>query len=461
LKIGFTSVVIPSRDRPERLLKAVESVLGTAPDVEVILVLYTRDVESRAIVSGLVPDENIVLYPSTHLHTAELWNLGAAVASGEYLVTGADDLIFKPGWHEAARTAMDKMGGYGLVSLNLGLEFGFEVSATHYMVSRKYAVRRLGGCLMIPVYEHGFTDIEVSHRAFGDRRLVYEKDAVAEHLHPSAGTVEMDHIYEKGSSSNDRDEALYWERREAGFPDDFEPVLEYDEPPGWGTVAVAVRSYKFPEPDFIESWNPFLMTGLDNGDRVLRWARNAPNHVAANQLAGTFLANTACDSILFIDDDMTFEPDALRILRNSADNFDCDIVSGFFTFKTEPPHAVVYILSEEQPEMPEALGGEVYKAMSNVPDNSVIPVDAVGMAFTLIKRHVFEKLTQEHGPLWTVWFDWGKHSEGEDIRFSRRVREAGFTMAVDSNVKIRHVGRRSYGWEEHQQFVEQLENSHG
>ena len=111
--------------------------------------------------------------------------------------------------------------------------------------------------------------------------------------------------------------------------------------------------------------------------------------------------------------------------------------------------------------MPEALYGEKFNALAHIPDNSIVPVDAVGLAFTLVKRHVFESMLNEHGPEYTVWFDWGKHSEGEDIRFSRRCRQAGFSMAVDSGVKIGHAGRYVFGWTEHQQFVKQMEISNG
>ena len=183
--------------------------------------------------------------------------------------------------------------------------------------------------------------------------------------------------------------------------------------------------------------------------------------MVANQLAHTALENSGCDSILFIDDDMAFDSNALSILRDNVENWDYDAVQGFCTFKTEPPHAVVYKLAEEQPGLPESLGGEVYNALANIPDNSVVDVDAVGMAFTLIKRHVFESMIGEHGSGWTVWFDWGLHSEGEDIRFSRRCREKGYKLAVDTNCKIKHIGPRAYGWEEHQQLVTQLENNYG
>ena len=103
------SVVIPSQDRPEGLLRVVESVLSTARGVEVVLVLDEQDDESRAIVEPL--EHHLVIETvSGDLHTAERWNAGAAIASGDYFVVGADDIIFQDGWLEAALEAMRMIG---------------------------------------------------------------------------------------------------------------------------------------------------------------------------------------------------------------------------------------------------------------------------------------------------------------------------------------------------------------
>jgi hypothetical protein len=413
------------------------------------------DEASRAVLQGL---DVVWVYAPEDATTAERWNIGAAWGEGDLFVTGADDLVFLPGWAEAALVDMEKLNNYGIVALNPGLEFSFGTLASHFMASRKYLAMSQGGVLMPPVYKHGFCDVEVTYRATQRHRILYCEEAKVRHEHPYNGTAVKDAIYAKGAASKAEDEQLFIERKNACFPDDWEPVLDF-ESDGWGKIAIGLRSYKYPESAFFDSWTYFILAGLRKGDVVMRAARG-PHHIAANQLAHTFLSQSGCDSILFIDDDMAFDSNALSILRDNVDNWDFDVVMGFCTFKTEPPHAVVYYLSDEQPTMPEALGGEVYNALAHVPDNDVVDVDAVGMAFTLVKRHVFEAMINEHGTGWTTWFDWGKHSEGEDIRFSRRCRENGFSLAVDTNCKIKHIGHRAYGWTEHQQLVSQLENNY-
>ena len=180
--------------------------------------------------------------------------------------------------------------------------------------------------------------------------------------------------------------------------------------------------------------------------------------MAANAMVVEFLKSD-CDSLLMVDDDMILPQDALSKIRDNESNWEYDIVQGFCTHKTYPPHAVAYRLVDEQPGFPESLGGLKYNALAHLEDNDVTDVDAVGIAFTLIKRHVFESMLSEHGPEYTVWFDTGGHSEMEDMRFSRRFREAGFSACVDTSAKIGHVGRHVYGWNEHQQFVKILEKS--
>lgn len=453
MKVEDITVVIPSQQRPKRLLRAVESVLRTAPGAEVVCVLDREDDDSRAILGALEVKSVLI---SGDVHTAERWNAGAAVGKGALFVTGADDLVFQPGWAEAALADMATLNNYGIVALNPGPDFSFGQLASHFMASRKYLALSQGGVLMPPVYKHGFCDVEVTYRATQRHRIKYCAGAKVVHEHPWNGTAVTDAIYEKGASSKAEDEALFLERREANFPDDWEHMIDF-ESDGWGKVAIGLRSYKHPEGRFFDSWTYFMLAGLRAGDVVMRTARG-PHHIAANQLAHTFLSQSGCDSILFIDDDMEFPSNALSILRDNVENWDYDVVMGFCTFKTEPPHAIVYQLAEEQPSLPESLGGELYNALAYVPDNSVVDVDAVGMAFTLVKRHVFEAMIGEHGTGWTVWFDWGKHSEGEDIRFSRRCREKGFSLAVDTHCKIEHVGSRTYGWKEHQQLIKQLEN---
>ncbi len=129
----------------------------------------------------------------------------------------------------------------------------------------------------------------------------------------------------------------------------------------------------------------------------------------------------------------------------------------FCTHKTIPPHAVVLDLKDPQPGPPLAFRGEHYGTRKQIDDNAVIEVDAVGLAFTLVKRHVFQKMVNEFGALYTPFFEWGKFEEGEDIVFSRWCREQGFRLAVDTGVKIIHIGKYGYGWNAFQDYIRQEE----
>lgn len=309
-----------------------------------------------------------------------------------------------------------------------------------------------------PAYRHYFGDMEITVRARRDGYLAYAEDAVVEHLHPLWDKAEGDEIYSLAQSFYEDDKAVYEAREKEGFPNVHKPYIEMllGEWSGWGKVAVSARMYKYPEPDWVVSWTNMIAYGLRRGDNIITPVRGQPGHVAANIIARSFL-DTNCHSLLLLDDDMEFPLDALDRLRNNVQNMDYDIAQGFCTHKTIPPHAVVLRLME-QPTAPLSFHGELYGALADIPDESVVDVDAVGLAFTLIKRHVIQDMVNGYGARHSSWFEWGRHTEGEDIVFSRICREHGFSMCVDTNVKIGHIGKYTYGWDSHQEWQRQENN---
>ena len=220
------------------------------------------------------------------------------------------------------------------------------------------------------------------------------------------------------------------------------------KPEGWGSIALGVRISKFPEPDFFKSWTALLTGGVESRDKVLLPVSHQPAHTAANKLATSFLY-TQCDSILFLDDDMVFDGDALNRLRYNKDNWDYDIVSGFTTTRVSPPKPIVMQLQDPQPELPESLKGDSFDLAKDFIDGEVKPVDATGLAFTLVKRHVFEAMLGEYGIDYTYFFSYGRGIESDDIPFCGNARELGFKLAVDTNAKIGHIGQIVLGWQEY------------
>lgn len=445
------SVVIPSRDRPERLRECIEQLQLVSPEVEIIVVADIGDKKTAAVAESLKCKLVISDRPDGPVHC---WNIGAAAASGEALVLGADDLKFHEGWMEAALNGLAKLNFVGLVAFNdLSPQAG--KLATHYMISKNYAANDWGGVLAIPSYYQHFVDTEATVRSQRDKCFYYAEDSIVEHKHWLWKKADNDEVYQRGQESYAEGEETYNQRLQLGFPNDYKRYFYRTDarPDNWGRIAVGTRCYKNSSGSFLNSWTFLLASGLQPGDSVLAAPVGKPAHLAANDLARAFL-NTKCDSILFVDDDMEFSPDSLRRLRSNEATWDYDMVMGFCTHKTVPPHAVV-LRKLEPPGPPMILKGEHYGALRDVPDNSVIDVDAVGLAFTLIKRHVLEEKINEFGIMYTPFFEWGKFAEGEDVVFSRWARENGFKLAVDTNVKIDHLGEYAFGWRQFHDYLEQ------
>ena len=210
---------------------------------------------------------------------------------------------------------------------------------------------------------------------------------------------------------------------------------------GWGRLAVGVRIAKHPEPLFFADWTALLTGGLQSGDTVLMPAMYMPAHHAANKLAQQFL-ETDKETLLMIDDDMTFKHDTVKYMRENKANWQYDIVSGLAVRRTieKPTPVMMHFLGEV--EMPKALRGDHFASKPPVfEEGDVVEVDAVGLAFTFIRRHVLEAMINEDYGLEHTWdfFTYGPGLESDDIPFSRRVRGMGYRMAVDTGASIGHI----------------------
>lgn len=149
---------------------------------------------------------------------------------------------------------------------------------------------------------------------------------------------------------------------------------------------------------------------------------------ARNDIVGRLLYDPELADVthlLWIDDDMVFEPGAVeRLLAH-----DLPIVGGLCHGRRAPHYAP--ILLHRQP------GGMLgYSYQHDYPEG-LVKVDATGGAFILVKREVYEAIEKAfpragEGPYTDRGF-------GEDISFCERARECGFDTYVDTTVKIGHV----------------------
>lgn len=217
------------------------------------------------------------------------------------------------------------------------------------------------------------------------------------------------------------------------------------KPAPFGDLAVGVRLGK-PEPLFITCLINLLINGLRKNDIVLRPTYDMAAHKAANHLTRQFL-ETSADTLLLLDDDMVFPPHAAEALRSKKDNWPYDIVSALATTRTLPPAPILMKLAEEQPEEPYSRQGEIYTKQFDWEEGVTEPVDTSGLAFTLIRRHVLEAMTED-APEFSYYFHYGTGRESEDIPFYRNAKKLGYQAAVDTALPIRHITKIALGIEE-------------
>jgi hypothetical protein len=147
------------------------------------------------------------------------------------------------------------------------------------------------------------------------------------------------------------------------------------------------------------------------------------------------------DWLLFIDSDMTYDADAVQRLVESREEHDLDIVGGLCFRRSHPYQPTMYM--REKPD------SGMYNFLESWEPDSMVEVDATGMAFCIIHKRVFEKIAGTEMPPYAArqelglpqFFKWVGQL-GEDLRFCQDAKAAGCHIFVDTSIKIGHVGER-------------------
>ena len=186
------------------------------------------------------------------------------------------------------------------------------------------------------------------------------------------------------------------------------------------------------------SWMAADYSFLKPGQTVTRYI--VQGHVLTLQ-RNECVQNMQGEWIVFVDDDMTFQPDAVSRLVATAYENDLDMVGGLCFQRGEPHQPTLYM--RERPD-----GGN-YLFLEDWEKDAVVEVDATGMAFVLIRRRVFERIAGEFPPLAQrlsgrppSYFRWDESGYGEDLAFCQLVKKAGMRIFVDTSVAVGHIGEQ-------------------
>lgn len=166
---------------------------------------------------------------------------------------------------------------------------------------------------------------------------------------------------------------------------------------------------------------------------------------ARSQMASDAL-NAGFEELMWIDADIDFPFDAVNRLRA----LDLPVVCGVYAKKGRRELVVHF-----EPGTEQLVFGK---------DGGLLEIKYAATGFLLTKRSVYEKIqAQEQLPVCNRQFgnptvpyflpmiveDGENHWYlGEDFAFSERCRRSGFPIIADTRIRLGHIGREAYSWEE-------------
>jgi hypothetical protein len=217
-------------------------------------------------------------------------------------------------------------------------------------------------------------------------------------------------------------------------------------------VMIALPVYDKPEVQTVISL--INLTSVTKFPHVVTFRSSSLVHRARSFIADKALEQ-GFDYLLFIDGDMVFPAEGLDRLIDR----DADVVGALCTMR-QPPCLPTIGMFKKDPE------GNVEKVQTilKYPDNALLEVDSIGMAFTLISRKALQAV-KDTQPKGAGSFRFEPLPNGgelpEDSAFCYRAKQAGLKIHCDTGLSILHKGYKLWGEQDYLMYRDKLIKSNG
>jgi glycosyl transferase/beta-hydroxylase protein BlmF len=187
---------MPTRGRPDNIVRLIRSIEETVDDVNAIELIVRFDNDDDQTINLMVGLESKILIKPICLPRpkvlSQAWNEAWYCASGDIFMLCGDDIIFRTnGWDTRVRLEFDKYHDKILVVYGRdGIQN--ELLATHSFVHRNWT-DAIG--YFTPHGYMYYNDVWIHNLGKKVSRLVYMDDVFIEHMHHSVGKSVNDDVY--------------------------------------------------------------------------------------------------------------------------------------------------------------------------------------------------------------------------------------------------------------------------
>lgn len=221
------TIIVPIYRRTKNIPRMLASAQRATPDAEVMFVANEDDIEARLWLDEHNQRMVTVPWPAgSPGDYARKINAGYCHSDRLLLFTGADDIVFQPGWYEAATALIDQEPMHAVGVLDIGVVGTVDdlngrtingTHSTHTLVARWYADQGAtvdqDHIIYHEGYVHEYCDDELVQTAMARRAYAHAFDAHVTHIHMLGDPGLDDEVYRHGRSATPRSKRLYGLRR--------------------------------------------------------------------------------------------------------------------------------------------------------------------------------------------------------------------------------------------------------
>jgi hypothetical protein len=214
-------------------------------------------------------------------------------------------------------------------------------------------------------------------------------------------------------------------------------MVEKDE-----TVTLGWCDNGITDAQFTESLCNVLLNGPSNDVVFSNYVRVNGNQIGRQRegLFNYWANNLKTDWLLWVDSDISFNVDAIKLLWETAEKYIRPVITGIYFISKESegslenPIPVIYCETSE---------GSI-QFIHPLPDNQVIKIDGSGFGFVLMHKSIIYKMRNVY-PFDSLFMESASSNEdsfiGEDVMFFRKMKEIGIPLYAHTGALVQHIKR--------------------